>query len=77
MKTTMIAVPMEDCNFKGPQRGAWKKGWIAHFEGKNFSDCPYKDKKSMSGRITFSRSFRKAWQEGWTERERHEEGKNA
>lgn len=45
--------------------GAWKKGRKAALEGKPRSACPYEDHRKYDGRLTFSRSFIAAWDDGW------------
>lgn len=46
-------------------RGAYKKGVAAFNEGKKIRDCPYIDKRKESGRLSWSRSFICAWDDGW------------
>jgi ribosome modulation factor len=46
-------------------RGAYYKGRAARHAGKTLDDCPYQDKRRFSGGLTYSRSFRKVWAEGW------------
>lgn len=41
------------------------KGIDAAMSGKSESDCPYRDKRTYRGRVTFSRAFMKAWLEGF------------
>ena len=43
-------------------RGAYLKGVMAGFDGKG--TCPYEDKRTSRGSVTFSRGFMKAWREG-------------
>jgi hypothetical protein len=45
--------------------GAYNKGSKAKEEGKKLSDCPYKDKRKDDGRLTWSRAFKKAWEDGY------------
>lgn len=44
---------------------AYNKGIKAKEEGKSIKDCPYKDKRKDDGRLTWSRSFIKAWEDGF------------
>lgn len=44
---------------------AWRKGYEAAEGGQPASANPYQDKRTDSGKVTFSRAFRKAWAEGW------------
>jgi len=50
--------------------GAYRKGRKARAEGLTLDDCPYRDKRKVDGRVTFSRAFRKAWVYGWDDRDR-------
>lgn len=45
--------------------GAYNKGVKAKQEGKKLSDCPYKDKRKEDGRLTWSRAYIKAWEDGY------------
>lgn len=54
--------------FKGWNRaliGAYKKGQEAARKGLSIESCPYKDKRKPSGRLTWSRSFISAWEDGF------------
>ena len=44
---------------------AERKGWLAGLNNQHIRTCPYKDIRTESGRITYSRAFRKRWIEGW------------
>ena len=46
-------------------RGAFRKGYEAKKAGVPQSECPYKDKRNESGRLTWSRAFQSAWRDGW------------
>jgi ribosome modulation factor len=47
-------------------RGAYKKGVAAYHAGDHLiHGCPYKDKRKESGRLSWSRSFICAWEDGW------------
>lgn len=48
-------------------QGAYRKGYLAYTLGINLSDCPYADKRKDSGRLTWSRAFRTAWGDGWSD----------
>jgi hypothetical protein len=48
-------------------QGAYKKGWQAFFNSKDEGDCPYRDKRKDCGRLTWSRSFIAAWQDGFAD----------
>ena len=45
-------------------RGAWRKGFEAAMAG---LPCvsPYKDKRNVHGRLTWSRAFDCTWHDGW------------
>lgn len=46
-------------------QGSFKKGVQAHKDGKSIKDCPYADVRKNDGRITWSRSFRAVWRDGF------------
>lgn len=50
-----------------PIDGARRKGGEAARQGLPLSACPYADKRSNSGRLTWSRAFRSAWFDGYRE----------
>lgn len=54
--------------YKGPQIGAYRKGRKACEDGVSIRDCPYQDTRQQSGKLTFGRSFRVSWQDGWNDR---------
>lgn len=49
-------------------RGAYMKGSRAAESGQPFDSCPYNDKRNEDGRITWSRAFICAWQDGWRDK---------
>ena len=51
---------------------AKEKGRIAYLEGKTFKDCPYWDHRTVNGKVTFSRSYRKAWFDGFKQAQKDE-----
>lgn len=57
----------EAANSKGKLwgRSSIAKGWKAYFAGQEESDCPYKDTRTLDGRVSFSRAYRKAWLQGY------------
>lgn len=66
----------EPIGFKSWNRslqGAYRKGVLAHLEGKALQDCPYKDKRKDDGRLSWSRSFITAWADGFRDAARHQE----
>lgn len=46
-------------------RSAYANGFRAGSRGDAASTNPYQDRRQGSGRLTWSRAFRKAWREGW------------
>lgn len=47
--------------------GAKRKGREAKKRGLSRDDCPYRDKRTVRGHITYSRAFIRAWLEGYDE----------
>lgn len=45
-------------------RGAYSKGWGAGWGGAPVSECPYEDRRTGGGQVTFSRGLIKAWKAG-------------
>lgn len=52
-------------NWNPAMRGAFKKGMAAHDAGDPIEACPYRDKRKQDGRLTWSRAFISAWEDGW------------
>lgn len=48
--------------------GAWKKGIEARKAGFPIEACPYADKRKWNGKLTWSRAFIRAWEDGWSGR---------
>lgn len=46
-------------------QGAFRKGYAARMAGEPIEACPYVDRRKVSGRLTWSRGFIRAWQDGW------------
>lgn len=46
-------------------QGAYMKGRKACVEGLGIDQCPYKDRRKADGRLSWSRAFIRAWQDGW------------
>lgn len=46
---------------QGPQRGAWRSGWLAGRWGLTMDTCPY----AVTARRTARTGFRAAWREGF------------
>jgi|GEM_PF-3976482 len=44
---------------------AYRKGALAARNGEDRDSCPYPDHRQDSGRLTFSRAFRKEWYRGY------------
>lgn len=51
-------------------RGAYRKGQAARRDGRTFEACPYDDKRTPSGQLSWSRAFIRAWQDGWQDEHR-------
>lgn len=52
-------------------RGAYLKGKRAFLTGQKIHDCPYADHRKPSGKLSWSRSFIRAWQDGLRDAELH------
>lgn len=50
---------------RSPFDAAEEKGRQAARDGLPITACPYLDKRKPCGRLTFSRAFRCAWQQGF------------
>ncbi|HBY59193.1 MAG TPA: hypothetical protein DEH78_05190, partial [Solibacterales bacterium] len=50
-----------------PLERARLRGRAAARAGGSIADCPYPDKRTQSGRLTWSRAFRRAWMDGFAE----------
>lgn len=46
-------------------RGAYRRGFQAGHSGCSSHTCPYSDKRTTGGRLTWSRGFQTAWCDGW------------
>lgn len=51
-------------------RGAYLKGRRAFERGEPITACPYRDRRTWSGRLTWSRAFITAWKDGWRDGEK-------
>lgn len=47
-------------------QGAFRKGYLAFGAGEPMARCPYADRRKWDGRLTWSRAFITAWQDGWS-----------
>lgn len=56
-------------------RGAYLKGRRAHAEGLGREACPYFDKRNASGRLTWTRAFARAWEDGFNDGARYDTSK--
>lgn len=56
---------------KSALEGAWQKGARAREAGEPRSANPYKDTRKMDGRLTWSRAFWRAWDDGWNRLDFH------
>lgn len=53
--------------------GAYRKGVQAFRAGQPVNDCPYADHRKGGGQLTWSRSFIRAWEDGWQDARREAE----
>lgn len=60
-----IALPRDFERWNPALRGAYLKGVRAAQAGETLDACPYRDRRNDSGRLTWSRSFIRAWEDGW------------
>jgi hypothetical protein len=44
---------------------AYNKGRDAALKGEPIRACPYEDKRTHRGSVTFSRAYVRAWEDGW------------
>jgi len=51
--------------WRGPFRHVYEIGRLAGQAGRSISSCPYEDKKTVRGHVTFARGFLRAWKDGW------------
>ena len=59
--------------WRGAFAGAFRKGYQARKEGNGKKACPYPDyRRRYHNGQTFSRSFIKAWMDGWEKADREE-----
>jgi ribosome modulation factor len=50
---------------QSPFDAAERKGKEAANAGLTRDACPYRDRRTYKGTVTFSRAFRRAWMKGW------------
>ena len=60
-----MSLPHNFFSWNRAMRGAFLKGAAASLENLPISDCPYDDKRKLSGSLTWSRAFISAWRDGW------------
>lgn len=53
--------------WKGSFFKAWKKGKKARRLGKTLDQCPYPERKANRWALNCSRTFIRAWRDGWTD----------
>lgn len=61
----MIREPEGYSKWNPSMRGAFRKGYDAQKDGAGMDECPYKDKRTDTGKITWSRAYMSAWRDGW------------
>jgi hypothetical protein len=62
---TDIPLPHDSYRWNKAILGAFKKGVASNQSGLPITACPYQDKRTPSGRLSWSRSFISAWVDGW------------
>lgn len=68
MRNSIVQVhplPSDAHRWNRALRGAFLKGQRARAAGDQLTDCPYADIRKLDGRLTWSRSFERAWVDGW------------
>jgi ribosome modulation factor len=50
-------------------RSVYKAGAQARATNRAVENCPYKDSRNWHGGVTWSRSFIRAWLDGWRDRD--------
>lgn len=45
--------------------GVFKKGMQAFLDSVPRDACPYEDKRKPSGKLSWSRAYIRAWEDGW------------
>ena len=60
--------------YKGPFKGAYKKGVQARKDDLDISDCPYSEIDTQPiGGVTYSVAFSRAWKAGWADQDQVEQ----
>ena len=62
---TGVALPHDFERWNPALRGAYLKGGRSAQAGETLNACPYGDWRTHSGSVTWSRSFIRAWADGW------------
>lgn len=65
MDKPQFQLPLDAYRWNRAILGAFKKGIVAHQQGKAIEDCPYGDVRKRDGRLSWSRSFVLAWRDGF------------
>lgn len=60
-----VALPPGAERWNRAHRGAYLKGTRAALAGEPVTACPYEDRRKDSGSLSWSRSFIRAWEDGW------------
>lgn len=62
-----MRLPDDAARWNRARRGAFKRGVMDFHAGKSAAfDCPYKDKRTAKGAVTFSRAYVNAWHDGFS-----------
>lgn len=50
---------------RDPFGSAYLTGYLAGAGGMPRTHCPYRDRRTHEGKVTYARAWRKAWLSGW------------
>lgn len=70
-----VELPQGFEHWNRAMRGAYLKGRSAFDAGAMLADCPYQDHRKPSGKLSWSRAFIRAWQDGWRDAEKFSNNK--
>lgn len=67
-----MKMPANFAHWNRSMQGAYRKGSAAFQEGRSLSDCPYADYRKHNGRLTWSRAYIRAWEDGFRDAQTQE-----
>lgn len=70
-------LPMNFESWNPAMRGAYMNGRRAFASGQGLDSCPYRDIRKPNGRISWSRAFIRAWEDGWVDAKSKQEIQSA